>query len=231
MFDGEGGEEPVAEATVAATLGSIGAFTNEIIFQNGRSKMLIERFEVVGMVTVGGAEFDMVDCYAESAVENVHFSNPSGPRPTGSTPANDAPDGALSLDARGTANAQTKAAADAPELACSFSFSEDGEEPEEFPAPIGKTLCYTFEGTGGPVTVDSAGTNFDTMMRIYDSELNQIGCVGDVGDESGFSLQAAATIDTEDGHTYFVQIGGFGFFEEPEFESMAEFARIRINMS
>jgi hypothetical protein len=107
----------------------------------------------------------------------------------------------------------------------------DEHEPEEFPVPIGKTLWYSFEGTGGPVTTDSAGSNFDTVIGVCGAELNQIACVDDVVDEPGFSLQAAATIDTAEGASYLVQVGGFGFFEDPEFPSMAEFGRVRLNVS
>jgi hypothetical protein len=200
----------------------------------------MEPFDVTGIVTLNGSEFEMVDCYAEAVAQRVHFSSPSGPKPTGASPDNDTPDGALSLEARGTVNAQTKAAVNAPEAECTFTIDEfengengeNGEEPgEEFPLPIGKTLWYSFIGTGESVTIDSHGSNFDTVIGIYDDALNQITCVDDVGDESGFTLQAAATIDTDPGHTYLVQIGGLGFFQDPDFESVAGFGRVRLDMS
>lgn len=236
--EGENGNgEPVAQAIVEATLESTGLVTNEIIFQNGRVKNRVELFEVTGTVAVNGSVFEMIECNAESFADQVRISNPNGPKPTGETPNNDTPEGAESLDARGTTNAQNKAAAPAPEVECTFSFDdfengeENGHEPEEFPVPFGKTLWYSFEGTGGPVTIDSAGSNFDTVMGVYDMDLNQIVCVDDVGDETGFSLQAAATVDTEVSMTYLVQIGGFGFFDDPEFGSEAEFGRIRLRTS
>lgn len=226
--NGNGG--PVAQAIVEAMLESSGFFINDLIFQNDRFKTRVETFDVTGSVAVNGSEFEMVECHAEAYAEMVWSTNPNGPKPTGPTPGNDTPEGAESLDARTTVNAQTKATAPAPEAACVFVF-DYGEGPEEFPIPIGKTLWYSFEGTGDPVTVDSAGSNFDTVMGIYDAGLNQLACVDDVGGETGWSLQAAATVDTVEGVTYLVQVGGFGFFDDPEYPSMAEFGRIRLRTS
>jgi hypothetical protein len=230
LMDEETGE-PVGEAFVDFVLESTNVASSDVVMQAGRVKIVEEFLDVSGSVAVDGSELVPVDCFSVASDVREHFSDPNGPKPSGKTPTNDAPEGALSLEARGTTNAQTNGAANAPEVACSFVFDENGEEPEEFPLPIGKTLWYTFEGTGGEVTIDSADSNFDTILGIYDGELNQIECVDDVGDESGFSLQAAATVDTIAGATYLVQIGGFGFFEEDGEEFPGEFGRIRINMS
>lgn len=230
LLDEETGE-PVGEAIVDLIRESTNMAASDVVLQNGRVKIVEEFFDVSGTVAVDGSEYVPVDCFSVASDVREHFSDPSGPKPSGKTPANDAPEGALSLEDRGTTNAQTNGAANAPEVACSLVFDENGEESEEFPLPIGKTLWYTFEGTGGEVTIDSAGSNFDTILGIYDGGLNQIECVDDVGDETGFSLQAAATIDTIAGATYLVQIGGFGFFEEDGEEFPGEFGRIRINMS
>ena len=65
------------------------------------------------------------------------------------------------------------------------------------------------EGTGDPVTVDTAGSDFDTIVGVYVEEegsLVPIGCVDDIEE----SLQAAITVDTTVGVTYLVQAGGFG---------------------
>jgi hypothetical protein len=235
---GENGENgnggPVAEAVVDGTLVSQGTSTSEIIFQNGRVKSIVETFDVSGTVVVNGLALDMVDCFSESFADRVHFSNPSGPKPGGNTPDNDLPEGAASLETRESTNAQNKAASPAPEASCVVTFEgeENGnDEPEDFPVPLGNTLWYSFEGTGGPVTIDSAGSNFDTVIGIYDQGINQLACVDDVGDETGFSLQAAVTVDTQAGTTYLVQIGGFGFFDDPEFPSVAEIGRLRLSKS
>ena len=35
---------------------------------------------------------------------------------------------------------------------------------------MGRTVWYTIEGTGGPVTIDTAGSNFDTLIAVYDPQ-------------------------------------------------------------
>ncbi len=62
------------------------------------------------------------------------------------------------------------------------------------------------------MTIDSAGSTFDTILAVYTGapgSLTQVACVDDVF-EPTFSLQARATIPTSAGVTYWVQAGGFG---------------------
>jgi hypothetical protein len=122
-----------------------------------------------------------------------------------------------------------------PEAACSFVF-EDEEFEEIFELPIGKTVWYTVEGTGEPITVSTAGSHFDTILGVYTSNgdsLEQVACVDDVFD-GGFSLQAEVTFESELGETYFLQAGGFGLFQDPEFpefSSLPEYGLLRISVS
>ena len=64
-------------------------------------------------------------------------------------------------------------------------------------------MWYTIEGTGGPVTIDTAGSNIDTLIGVYvptDPGYEEIACIDDVEFEPvGATYQAALTIDTEDG--------------------------------
>ena len=87
--------------------------------------------------------------------------------------------------------------------------------PEGFFDQFGNTLWYTIEGTGSPVTIDTAGSNFDTLIAVYeptDPGYEEIACIDDVEFEPiGSTYQAALTFDTEDGVTYYVQIGGYDF--------------------
>ncbi|HET6745492.1 MAG TPA: hypothetical protein VFH90_06535, partial [Candidatus Limnocylindria bacterium] len=98
-----------------------------------------------------------------------------------------------------------------PEAACRIFVEEVGEE---FDAPITNTGWWTVTGTGGDVTVDTAGSDFDTVLGIYvqqDGEMVQVGCVDDVFDEEGNgTLQAHLTVATEADVTYYLQVGGFG---------------------
>jgi hypothetical protein len=98
----------------------------------------------------------------------------------------------------------------------------------DFDDAFGHTLWYSFTGTGEPVTIDPAGSNFDTVLAVYDDALNELACIDDNEFEPvGFTFQGALTIDTEEGATYYVQAGGFlQFFEEAE----AEFGRLRLRI-
>jgi len=93
-----------------------------------------------------------------------------------------------------------------------WALEEDwGVGPEQILLPIGKTLWYTLEGTGGPVTIGTARSDCDTIPGVSDADLNQITCIDDVGDDSGsWSLQPAATVETTPGEMHFVQVGGLG---------------------
>ena len=48
---------------------------------------------------------------------------------------------------------------------------------------FGRTLWYTIEGTGDPVTVDTGGSNFDTLIGVYELDgevFTEIACIDDV---------------------------------------------------
>ena len=88
-----------------------------------------------------------------------------------------------------------------PEAPCRVA---DGETGEPVDLPFGHTAWWSFEGTGGQVTVDTVGSDFDTALGVYSASLDPLGCVDDVD-----SLQARITVDTVVGVTYLVQAGGF----------------------
>jgi hypothetical protein len=210
-------EEPVGTAAIDATLERGDRESFVVQWQGGRDKVVLRLLDVSGTLSTPDVEFDLASCEAYDYRDKVIFTNPRGPKPVGKAPANDLPDGAFSLEARGTTNAQTKATAPAPEAECIMTW--DGEE---WGIPLGKTLWYTLEGTGEAMTVDTAGSNFDTVLGIYTfdgMEFAQVACVDDVGLEFGYSLQAAATFDTDDGTTYYVQVGGFD----------GQFGHVRLN--
>ena len=73
---------------------------------------------------------------------------------------------------------------------------------------LGRTVWYSVVGTGGPITIDPRGSDFDTVVAAYAStagSLEQIACVDD--DDLG-QAQGLLTFDTTLGQTYLVQVGG-----------------------
>jgi hypothetical protein len=166
---------------------------------------------------------DNEDCDAESFQSHSIRTSPGGPKP-GAPLANDTPDGAIALAQGDRLNVQIGGEAlqaEVPTDTC----------PEGFFDRMGHTVWYTIEGTGGPITVDTAGSNFDTVLAIYVREgdsFTELACNDDVLYEPiGISLQAAITADTELGVTYYVQVGGF-----QDFRSLAtDFGRLRVRVS
>ena len=146
------------------------------------------------------------DVTAREFAGDAIVTRPSGPNVGGTVPGNDTPAGAIPISPGTRLNAQTGGAslvAEDPITTC----------PEGLQDNLGRTLWYKIEGTGGPVTFDTAGSDFDTVIAVYqsvDGNLTEIGCDDDVFSAPlGTTVQAALTIDTIRGETYFAQAGGF----------------------
>ena len=202
------GGDPVGSATASATLTEGGRINER--FMDGPFKLHIvgQEYLVDGSlsVTLNGTTtvfaMDEISCTAADATITEQSSPRQGPR--GRPLANDAPEGALPIAIGETITVRsTGGTALEPEAPCVVSTPEG-----DFEVPLGHTAWWTFTGTGSDVTLDTAGSNFDSVVGVYvdDGEsLSQVGCNDD--DES---LQARLTVPTEAGVTYYVQVGGFG---------------------
>ena len=206
MFDPFEGEDPVDEALVSLTITEGEVVDSKIVFQDGRVKETQTELLTSGTVELAsdGRIYDLGDCSGSRFEARGIITNAAGPKETGRPPANDVPSGAVPVDVGDSVNQQTKATVFDPEAPCAVF---DEEEPIDI---IGKTVWYSIEGSGGVVTLSTAGSNFDTVLAVYDSSdlTEPLECVDDVF-EDGFSLQAELTLQTESGVTYLVQIGGF----------------------
>lgn len=209
--------DPAGNATVEATLEPSGDRERfGIASQFFRSTIVAQPLDVTGTLVFPTGEtfaLDTETCDAADFREKFKTNPSQGPKPSGKAPVNDAPSGALPLSTRGTVNAQTGGAAFEPEVGASC-------------APIGATIWYRVEGTGGPITVDTAGSSFDTVAAVYVDDgaggFEEVACVDDVAvGQVGFSWQASVTWDSVPGQTYYVQLGGFG----------GEFGRLRVRVS
>jgi hypothetical protein len=213
LFPNEGGST-VGSGSASAVLSPTGEITRSMDGSGpNRAKFTSERILVDGTLeleTPAGSQtlpMDDEHCYASKDHVFFHSVRPSGPKP--GPLANDAPDGAVALLLGRTVRVVTGGNAQAPEEPCAFV---DPETSESFELPIEYTAWWTFVGTGGPVTVDTAGSDFDTIVGVYTGSpgsLTQVGCVDDVSDPE-FSFQGRITVDTVAGTTYYVQAGGFG---------------------
>ena len=217
----------VADVVLDATLTPGERFSYEQKTPNESQKDIGRLYNVSGTATLETSPptvFDLSTCLAMDLRETIDNPNPSGPKPTGKAPSNDLADGA-SLVAPGTnLNIQTGAASAGSEQAvsCSDRFGD--------PESLTNTVWYRVVGAGRPITFDTAGSNFDTVIAAYTLDggtYNEIGCVDDVPQEPvGFSLQSAITFPTEVGRTYYVQTGGL--VQDPEFQP---WGRLRLRVS
>lgn len=212
-------------ATATATFTPFGDPVKSVILgQNLRQNLLEQRLIPDGsLVFSSGEEFAISADACDAHTFDIHVvaSSPTGPKPGGKPPANDAPEGALALTIGDSLNQQTGGAS--PEAEIPVTPCPDPDDA------FGYTLWYSFTGTGGEVTIDTAGSNFDTVLAVYDDQLNQIACADDVFfDPIGSSFQAALTLPTVEGATYYIQAGGFSslFFGSP-----GEFGRLRLSIN
>jgi hypothetical protein len=193
-------------ATVDATFEPTGVVETEtLVFQGGVETSSRTHYAVSGSFSIPAldVELDMAECTAYDVDTRVRATSPEGPK--GKPPANDAPDRAVALDPGDDVRVLTAGASPDPEVEASC-LTDDGF------AFWGRTVWYSIEGDGAPITIDTAGSNFDTALAVYEVDgdtLAEIACVDDVptGDTTR-TLQASATFDTEAGVTYLVQVGG-----------------------
>jgi hypothetical protein len=175
--------------------------------------------DVEGTLTFPGlSSFDLSDCVAFAGDRKEMFHQPQGPKPTGKAPANDLPAGARQLNVGGKTSQSTRAAALDQEADYSCMELDDPFTPEPDVIPVEHTVWFKVAGTGADVTVDPAGSDFDTVAAAYVADgvggFEEIACADDTPlDPIGRTLQGSITFPTTLGTTYWVQIGGFPGFQ------------------
>lgn len=210
LLDEEMGEEVVGSMTASATLSATGERINDRFgFDHGKVHIVGTELAVAGSLELslpsGDATYvmDATSCSAADLRVSQIETTQNGPKPK--PLANDLPENAEPIAIGDAVSVRTGGTAVEPEAPCLF---EDPESGESFELPFGHTAWWSLEGTGDAVTIDTAGSSFDTVLAVYvegAAGLEQVACVDDVD-----TLQAVVTIATEAGTTYLVQAGGFG---------------------
>jgi hypothetical protein len=214
-------------ASAEATFTPVGdPVTSMLVSENGRIKTVEQALSPEGSVEFSTGESFTIDdesCEARTFSEHLISTFPAPSKPK-APPVNDTPEGAIALEPGDRLQVDTTGTAVEPEVpitTCEQGFQDD----------LGHTVWYTIEGTGDVITVDTAGTRFDTVLAVYvmeGEELVEIACVDDVFFEPiGTSFQAAISGPTEEGVTYWIQIGGFRQFFDP---TTAESGRLKISV-
>jgi hypothetical protein len=225
LGDGLTGDPYSAEA--AADFTPIGDPTTSFLkSQSGRIKVVEQRLSVEGSLAFSTGDVFTLDdeaCFANTFDSHSIRANPSGPKP-GPAPVNDSPEGAIELSPGDRVQVNTSGAALDPEVPITTCAQGPFDD-------MGHTVWYTVEGTGDMITVDTAGSHFDTVMAVYvmdGGDLVEIACVDDVFlDPIGSTFQAAISGPTEQGETYWIQVGGFREFFSPE---EAESGRLKLSV-
>jgi hypothetical protein len=196
-------------ATASAEFTPVGdPVTSFLVSEEAIQKQVEQRLAPDGSVEFSTGDtfpIDFEHCFAATFDVHNSFNPSSGPKP-GPAPSNDAPEGAIELTVGSRIQVNTTGTVNEPEMpitTCDQGIFDD----------LGHTVWYTIEGTGGEITVDTAGTRFDTVLAVYVMEgdaLVEIACVDDVFTEPiGTTFQASITGPTEEGVTYWIQVGGF----------------------
>ncbi len=216
LYDINTGGPVAGTGHISATIAATGLPFKELLRNaTGRRVTTGQVYDIEGTLTIAGHAFDLGACVAVDSSTKVINTFPRGPKPGGKVPANDLPSGAKLIKPGSVTTMQTKGAspdAEAPYDCLTFTDPVSGEV---FSVPVGNTVWYAFAGTGSPMTVDTAGSDFDTVAAVYTSSGTTLrpvpnGCVDDTPTlPVGRTLQAAVTIPTVTGTTYLVQIGGF----------------------
>jgi len=159
--------------------------------------------ELAGTVEAPGyGALPITDCLYRDGRGMERYSSQAGQKPGGPPPVHDLPAGAVPLEPGAVERTNTRGAAEEPEAAC---VPDDAGEA----LPFTRTLWYSVAGTGGPVTLSTDGSHFNTVIGVYlpegDGALTQLACV----DNTATGVLAEVTFETESGVDYLIQIGGF----------------------
>jgi hypothetical protein len=210
------GEPAGVAASIHMTITDTGETFVRVFSSRGRRQVARGTLlDIEGTLSIGTHTFDLGACVGVDYRSKLLRNAPSGPKPGGKVPANDLPGGAKQLAVGGSAVAQTKGAS--PDREAPFDcliFEDETGAPVE--VPVANTVWYKVAGTGKSVTIDTAGSSFDTVLATYTAGPGGTftpvagGCDDDFPTPPlGRSLQAAVTIPTVAGTTYYIQIGGF----------------------
>ena len=218
-FDPETDEELPTTGTASITLTeSDEAFTYTLRTSNGFQRVRNTFVDIEGSVSTSLGTFDVGECVITTSDHKEVTSPSSGPKPGGKQPANDLPSGAITLEPGSKVTIATKGAQQPAEGEFPCLTIVDPFDGTVYTFEAEHTVWYRIEGTGEPITVDTAGSSFDTVIAVYEGEPDGdvVACVDDTPlDPVGRTLQGQATFATTAGTTYWVQIGGLN--EEPAF--------------
>ncbi|MEQ4208821.1 hypothetical protein [Actinopolymorpha sp. B9G3] len=202
LRDSENGEF-VAELPVSVTMAATGETTvSELRTSIARVVQKYTPYDVSATVDLPWGAASATCEHLEIVTRSV-VTSPEGPKPAGPLPVNDRPEAATPLVLDETVRDTNRAAA----------LEAEADVPCAW-APVERTLWYSVEGNGETLDIDTAGSDFDTVVAVYaltDGVMEPVVCGDD--DAPGFplpasTLQAQVDLPTVAGTTYYIQAGG-----------------------
>ncbi len=198
-----------------------------LIQNTGHVKTIQQALDPSGALAFSTGDTFTIDnahCNAVEFATHAIHTQPSGPK-AGAVPPNDTIGGAIALKVGARLNAQTTGTANDPEIQVETC-------PQGFSDKFGHTLWYTVQGTGSPITVDTAGSSMDTVVAVFVADggggLTEVACNDDVDFVPiGSTFQAAVTLDTQASVTYWIEAGGY----MNPFVGIAESGRLRLRIN
>ena len=211
-FDPETGEPTAAEGTAQVSLTESGDdFSYVLRSSNGAQRVTGSLVDVGGAIATSVGSFNLDPCVIAALRIKEHTTPSNGPKPGGKRPANDLPTGAKTLRVGSKASVSTKGAQVPSEAAYPCMVVEDFDGTL-ITIPVEHTVWYRVAGTGRPITVDTAGSSFDTVVAVYGGAPDAgatVACLDDTPLQPfGRTLQASVTFSSVVGTTYWIQVGG-----------------------
>jgi hypothetical protein len=209
LASGGVGLQPLTGTAVAsATFSVVDTIEFQLRREDGRRRVEIQVFSASGSIEISLSDGTQISvplndetCHTNYVrAEREMESSPNGGNTRPLT--NDTPATAESIQRGDVVSAHTGGAAFDGEAFASCAF--DGP----FLLNVAHSAWYEVTGTGEPITLDTAGSSFDTVIGVYvGEELTEVACNDEA--ETATPHQARLTFDTEPGVTYLVQVGGY----------------------
>lgn len=184
-------------------------------FSNGDRRATGVEWDLSGTITIDGEALPLAGCNGFTDSFKDIITAQQGPKPSTRLLPNDVPDAARPIAVGGSVVQGTRRTAYDAEADVSCLDFVDPDSGDVFDIPALHTLWYEVVGTGGPITIDTKGSLFDTVVAVYDAGLEPVdgACNDDVflGVRSPDArvTTAKVTFMSEAGATYLVQAGSF----------------------
>ncbi len=152
----------------------------------------------VGRLTAGLHEIQLV-VDSTNTIDELNEGDNAASKFIGVAPANDDRSRAITIS-HGQAVAQTDTRFATTSL--------DDPQPTCRTGLDGHTVWYRYVTTAdGVLTVDTSGSNYDTVLSVYTNLLQELAC----NDNASLAqVDSRLQLNVEQGRTYFIQVGSFG---------------------